>query len=297
MNYPAFLAAIRDAPEDDVPRLVCADWLEDEGQSDRAEFIRVQVELSRGVRTRSRSVELLRRLRALIVNNRPRWLGVLAAHAPASVFERGFVEQIELRAATLLKYGEAIFDEHPIHRLALRDAVDWTADVPDCPQLACLTVLDVRENDASVAALGRSPYLGRLRCLDARFVGLNEPGLRWLLRGRLPSLERLNLAGNRFGRAGVEALASTASLQALRDLDLGSTDFTDSAAVALAGAAHLGGLRSLRMSYNPVSEAGVRAVLTSPGLPALARVEAFGTEMDGDVRTRLRDEFRGRLTC
>lgn len=43
----AFLDAIRDAPDDDTPRLVFADWLEEHGQPERAEFIRVQCELAR----------------------------------------------------------------------------------------------------------------------------------------------------------------------------------------------------------------------------------------------------------
>lgn len=42
----AFLAAIRDRPGDDLPRLVFADWLEEHGEPDRAEFIRVQCELT-----------------------------------------------------------------------------------------------------------------------------------------------------------------------------------------------------------------------------------------------------------
>ena len=40
----AFLAAIRAAPEDDLPRLVMADWLDEQHQPERAEFIRVQCE-------------------------------------------------------------------------------------------------------------------------------------------------------------------------------------------------------------------------------------------------------------
>src|SRR5262245_7675431 len=34
-----FLAAILEQPDDDGPRLVYADWLEEQGQSDRAELI------------------------------------------------------------------------------------------------------------------------------------------------------------------------------------------------------------------------------------------------------------------
>jgi len=43
----AFLQAIRDSPDDDTPRLVFADWLTENGDADRAEFIRVQCELAR----------------------------------------------------------------------------------------------------------------------------------------------------------------------------------------------------------------------------------------------------------
>ena len=43
----AFIAAICAAPEDDLPRLVYADHLEEHGQPERAEFIRVQCEIAR----------------------------------------------------------------------------------------------------------------------------------------------------------------------------------------------------------------------------------------------------------
>jgi uncharacterized protein (TIGR02996 family) len=43
----AFLADICASPADDTPRLVYADWLNENGQGERAEFIRVQVELAK----------------------------------------------------------------------------------------------------------------------------------------------------------------------------------------------------------------------------------------------------------
>jgi uncharacterized protein (TIGR02996 family) len=42
----AFLAAIRARPNDDLPRLVFADWLNEHGENARAEFIRLQCELA-----------------------------------------------------------------------------------------------------------------------------------------------------------------------------------------------------------------------------------------------------------
>lgn len=38
----AFLAAICARPDDDLPRLVYADWLDEHGRGERGEFIRVQ---------------------------------------------------------------------------------------------------------------------------------------------------------------------------------------------------------------------------------------------------------------
>jgi uncharacterized protein (TIGR02996 family) len=45
-QHEAFLRAIFDAPDDDTPRLVYADFLQENGEDVRAEFIRVQCELA-----------------------------------------------------------------------------------------------------------------------------------------------------------------------------------------------------------------------------------------------------------
>jgi uncharacterized protein (TIGR02996 family) len=47
MMDDAFLADIVEHPDDDTPRLVYADWLEDHGEEAQAEFIRVRCELAR----------------------------------------------------------------------------------------------------------------------------------------------------------------------------------------------------------------------------------------------------------
>src|SRR5262245_1243255 len=44
--HAPFLATIRESPDEDGPRLIYADWLEEQGECDRAEFIRVQCELA-----------------------------------------------------------------------------------------------------------------------------------------------------------------------------------------------------------------------------------------------------------
>lgn len=46
-DHDALLRAICEHPDDDTPRLIFADWLEEHGDADRATFVRAQVELAR----------------------------------------------------------------------------------------------------------------------------------------------------------------------------------------------------------------------------------------------------------
>lgn len=46
-DLDALLAAILEYPSDDLPRLIFADWLDENGESERGEFIRVQCKLGR----------------------------------------------------------------------------------------------------------------------------------------------------------------------------------------------------------------------------------------------------------
>jgi len=58
MNDSGFLEAIAEAPDEDTPRLIYADWLMEQGDP-RGEFIRCQVELARMDEADPRYPELL----------------------------------------------------------------------------------------------------------------------------------------------------------------------------------------------------------------------------------------------
>lgn len=45
-EYLALLQSVLDTPADDAPRLIISDWLEEHDQQQRAEFIRLQIELA-----------------------------------------------------------------------------------------------------------------------------------------------------------------------------------------------------------------------------------------------------------
>jgi uncharacterized protein (TIGR02996 family) len=233
----AFLQAIRDAPGDDVPRLVYADWLEENGQPERAELIRVQCALTHGVEDREEELALLSRMRALVVQYRQQWLGPLAEWAPDVVFERGFVERVTLRARTLVKEA-ALFDEHPIWSVRLTHVtLSVVAALVELPELARLRELDLRDNDLGdegLAALLASPHLTGLRLLDLRRTNLTGDGAQALAAcPRLAGLKTLYLQGNWLRDAGARALAGSEHLGQLRELVLWGNRIGDEATALL----------------------------------------------------------------
>ena len=77
---PAVIAAIREAPDDDAPRLVCADWFEEQGDEAsvaRAEFIRTQIERARLPADDPRQSELQARELRLLRRHAADWCGSL----------------------------------------------------------------------------------------------------------------------------------------------------------------------------------------------------------------------------
>jgi uncharacterized protein (TIGR02996 family) len=91
----ALLAAVAAEPEDDTPRLVMADWLDENGDPFRAEFIRTQLEVRRLDFYTARSAALRRRVEALHKKHGKQWLKDDGLGKPRfAVFRRGFVEQV-----------------------------------------------------------------------------------------------------------------------------------------------------------------------------------------------------------
>jgi uncharacterized protein (TIGR02996 family) len=93
----AFLADIIANADDDAPRLVYADWLEDHGQPDRAAFVRVQCQLARlpeddALRPDTRREGLEAKERELLARHGPQWLGPLHSPLLHWKFRRGFPE-------------------------------------------------------------------------------------------------------------------------------------------------------------------------------------------------------------
>src|SRR5262245_43577020 len=120
----AFQRSIAEAPRDDLPRLIFADWLEENGQIERSEFIRLGIELAGDIAKEEREKKE-RRSKDLLTSLDDSWLWPIGhllsdAKPPARwKLERGFVCGLTLPAHLFLENAGAIFAQHPILKVSL----------------------------------------------------------------------------------------------------------------------------------------------------------------------------------
>src|SRR5262249_7196927 len=84
----ALLRACKEEPDDDGPRRVLADWLEDHGPADRGGFVRLQLEIHRLAPGDARGADLSRRQDELLAQHRKEWTGPLGRQ---TTFQRGLL--------------------------------------------------------------------------------------------------------------------------------------------------------------------------------------------------------------
>src|SRR5687767_8653404 len=117
-----FLADIIEHPEDDTPRLVFADWLEDQGEPaglDLAEFIRLQITLEEPRDEGPALWAMRQREKELLRARRAEWAGGVADLVWGEEFRRGFVDAVRMSAAQFLDRGAEVFAQAPVRRLRL----------------------------------------------------------------------------------------------------------------------------------------------------------------------------------
>jgi uncharacterized protein (TIGR02996 family) len=196
------IRSIAAEPEDDTPRLVYSDWLEEHGQPERAEFIRAQIALARDPVDSPRRRALAFRARQLLDAHEADWLGALRQQAIEWTFRRGFVEGLLLDVGHLAAFAENQgFDRLPLRRLALIGIDDpGLSQLRAIPKENQLLELDLTGNglpNESVRALVALKCWPRLRRLSLQFnrldSGIGEVfNASPLFRG----LERIQLGGN-----------------------------------------------------------------------------------------------------
>ena len=107
----AFLQDILAHPDDDAPRLIFADWLEEQGDAAgvaRAEFIRVQCALA-GPLPPERRAELMRREQQILNEWGKEWVRPIRRLVRSWEFHRGFIDDVAMWADTFLERGGSSF--------------------------------------------------------------------------------------------------------------------------------------------------------------------------------------------
>lgn len=199
----------------------------------------------------------------------------------------------------------------PLRSLELRAAkvdAEAAALLAGSERLAGLRRLGLYHNelgDEGARALAHSAHLRGLRSLNLEYNSLSPRGAAALAEGPLlASVRRLSLKYNNLGAKGAAAIAGSPHLRALRWLDLGANEIGDEGAAALARGESLSGvevlrlegnmvdplvqakgvaalaatrtmtrLRSLDLRLNRVGDDALRALLTSPAMSSLARLD------------------------
>jgi uncharacterized protein (TIGR02996 family) len=306
MHEDAFLTAILEDPDDPVPRLVYADWLEDQGLVDRAELIR---HLCRwwheGVHNRDR-------VSALLSKMNQKWLGPWPGRLRW---------QLTGPAAPLLVLRAPVYVRHPamarrlaplVHRLRLYEVVpcldrllagslpgvSWLSlahekiglpqlrrlcSWPGLDRLSALDLRSVSVQAEGVRALADSPFLTRLQRLELSGTYLEEDGIRVLAGASAwPALRSLLLNDINLLRARAELLASAAFLPRLTTLELHSASLSDRECLTLLrGLGPSTALRSLDLSNNSLSSISAEALAASPCLAHLTSLSLAGNRVEG----------------
>jgi uncharacterized protein (TIGR02996 family) len=328
----ALYQAICAEPEVDAHRLVYADWLEEQGDAARAEFIRLQCEMAQLGERDPRRAKLSERQKKLWDKHRSAWLKDAPRHLRGQLdCERGFLGELSLPVQSVVKYGEELCAHYPIHRLKINRPLSQAeaSQLAVCPFLARIRALDivsrVQRDHRTLGVLLNTPLLSALTELDVSSNELGSRGLAVLLGwAGLARLEVLDLSSNRLGAAGVKALAAAPGLGRLRRLVLYDNNIGSAGAEALAGcerldrleeldlmdnevgpkgtralanSPYLARLKVLNLNSNPIGAVGGRALAESPHLANLSRLELDGCVDDRDaaVKALLRQRFGERV--
>ncbi|MGL4550781.1 MAG: TIGR02996 domain-containing protein, partial [Gemmataceae bacterium] len=269
----ALLAAVRADPDDDLPRLALADWLDEHADGcgrDWARLIRVQCEEARLGRAEEEGEDITGRAALtaeakaiLMARHRALRAGLPAGGGFDFMFRRGLPDYAYGPASEVLKRADRAFAAAPVTKLQLQGT---------------------GEEVAAVIAAG---HAGRVRELDIQVASDPESGAlvaaAWALAAAdLPSLRALGLWGT--GSADAQAGAAVAVLAE------GSWSALESLTVVGAGELEAGYVRALAVSAPGLRELALGGIGPRPlpravaavasRFPRLRRLEFNGDDLD-----------------
>jgi uncharacterized protein (TIGR02996 family) len=233
----ALLAAIVAEPDEDTPRLVYADWLQEHGDEEHAQFIRdwIALEWLEGYEDEKRQ-RIAKRLNSIEARNGARWLAAIGVEGAEPVYDRGMVEgavytdfDVFLAEAPLL-FSRVPVRELTVHGIGGVDLPDPLSRLAETRELAQLRSLRLVNGGCEVWPDGwvrfiTSPHLAHLEALSVRGAALTDDEMRPFERcEHLANLEELDLSWNRITAIGSLIVVRSPHLANLKRIDLTEND-------------------------------------------------------------------------
>jgi uncharacterized protein (TIGR02996 family) len=256
-GHEPFLRAICQAPDDDAPRLVFADWLDENGDPERAEFIRLHVRLAR----EPDAPGLEQRCKELFRQYWPRWVAELPDTA---------LLWAEM-ANPWCSYLPLLFDSDD---RPSRTGDTWDENAPSLDDWH-------RGFPATVYIQGHAEPL----LLSGHYIAEYVP------------VRRLRLRGLDDPDPAIRTLACMPLLVKIRELFVSGTTPTDHGAVDLARARYATGLRFLSLDASRMTDRGGREFAESPHLGGLEGLQLLQNDFNGATKALLRARFGFNVHC
>jgi uncharacterized protein (TIGR02996 family) len=293
-GWEPFLAAIKADMDDDTPRLVFADWLEENGDSERAEFIRIQCHVHRIRHDDPTAKAMNERIEALLHTNWERWAVAFPSWLRRRWLRyevvRGFVASVSMSGARFLKDGMAVARITPIQDLTLSHSTVKAMRSPTLSQIGGLSLEPV--DSARLSALASNPDLSKLRSL---FIGtgrdsrrrpaschISRESVRRLLGNpTLAGLRQFILNGPALGDVVAAGLAA-GQYVSLEQLDLYDSRLSTAGMKALVNSPSARSLRGLYLADNPMGDAGVRHLVEAPELRCIESLNLMNCRLSAE---------------
>ncbi len=274
----ALLRAICENPDDDTPRLIYADWLDEHGKPDYAEFIRVQckaeVHDTIGLLQHDdpEFIELYERYQTL-QKEADRFVPIaLQPYTHGYLMRRGFVSQLRMSTNVFLRHIDPLEFRTlaPIRQYQFYDIHPRSADeLAASEKLAAVSGFDFSRRCEI------SPDIMRTLLTSPHFKA-TEMNIIWLwIRYRLlqaianalpPNLlQKASFALNSLGPNAARLLVRHPSFSGLKFLELSENPLGDRGAIEIARATRTN-LKVLLLWACEIGDTGAKALLESSGL-------------------------------
>jgi len=287
----AFISAILAHWDDDTPRLVFADWLQEHGDEARAEVIRSQIEVAKLPAVKRAKSKPGKRAAALLNTHAADWRRALSLEAYEGEYDRGFLTNVTTSTCEFAARAPALLAAEPVGiRLSLEPSVTPEDEKP----------IPLKW----VSQLAANPLLRSVVAIQSQSGGWGPNRFARLLGSpHLANLKRVELFEDVVGLAGVKAIVESPSAFVLESLDLNEslqgyggeeTDDIFEAVELLAAAPRFASLRHLGLMFNGLNDRSVAALLESKTLPRSMRLDLEDNEYNEErFAEALAERFTG----